>query len=150
MANLTRTFRWERFTPDIGDNLELSEGQRLELEVASGLTGAQLAAHSAALTAAFEGAREAPETLPGRLAEAFAPYVRVVGTHTVDGQPVASLADYLTVVAGLSGVFNLSELAAAVRRYNSVEGTAELFSARRSGGSRTTRGQSAAAPAGVH
>lgn len=43
MPNLTRTYRWERFEPHLGDNLELPPERRFYLEVASGLTKEQLA-----------------------------------------------------------------------------------------------------------
>lgn len=44
MPNLTRTYRWERFEPHLGDNLELPPERRFYLEVASGLTKEQLEA----------------------------------------------------------------------------------------------------------
>ena len=146
MANLTRAYRWERFAPDIGDNLSLPEGQRLELEVASGLTGEQLRAHRDAITGAFESARETPEKLPELLAAALSPVVRLVGSHTVDGKPVTTLAEYLGVVFSLSGVYNLREVTQTVLDFNSIEGTSRLFFARHSGGSPTTSARSAAAP----
>lgn len=146
MANLTRTYRWERFAPDIGDNLELPEGERLELEVASGLTGEQLAAHLDALRTSTADVE--PAALPEAFSKVLSPYVRLVGSHTIDGRPVTTLQEYLGVVMSMAGIYNVRELASVVSQFNSVEGTSELFSKRRSGGSRTTRAPSAATPAG--
>jgi len=148
MADLKRTYRWERYTPDLGDNREQPEGQRLELDVASALTGEQLAQYDAAVRDAFEAAKQTPVELPALLAAAFAPYVRLVGSHTVEGKPVTNLGEYLGVVTSLSGVYNLRELAQVVRDFNSVGGTGELFSQRHSGGLRTTRAGSAAPQTG--
>jgi hypothetical protein len=150
MADLKRTHRWERYAPDIGDNREQPDGQRLELEVASSLTHEQFAGFESALRACLDEAKADTGSLTERLAAVFAPYVRLVGVHTIDGKPVTNLAEYVAVVSTLCGVYNLKELTQAVRDFNSSEGTSELFSVRHSGGLRTTRGQSVAPATGVH
>lgn len=140
MANLTRAWRWERFAPDLGDNLSLPEGDRLYLEVASGLTAARLAEFHAALR---DVKSDAADTLDPSWLACFEPVVRLVGEHTIDGKPVKTLAEYLQLVVSTTGVYNLSELVAVVNEYNSVSGTSALFSRRHSGGLLSTRAQSA-------
>ena len=57
MADLKRTHRWERYAPDIGDNREQPDGQRLELEVASSLTHEQFAEWESALRVCLDEAK---------------------------------------------------------------------------------------------
>ena len=139
MANLSRSFRWEKYTPDIGDNLEQPDGARLELEVASGLSAERVAEYRAAM----QGVASGPGFVESLLA-ALTPYVRLVGTHTIEGKPVTNLAEFVAVVGGMSGVYNVRELVNLVGDYNSAEGTSELFSKRHSGGLRITSAMSAA------
>ena len=87
----------------------------------------------------------------GKLAElapAFEPYVRVQAGHSIDGRPLASVADYFAAVCDVSSggaAAIYAELTRQVVRLNSVEGELELFSQRRSGGSASTVAPSAAA-----
>jgi hypothetical protein len=168
MATLARRFTWKKWAPDIGENRELEGGPVLFLELASGLTGEQLAAIGEALATMRSSIKYAPPvpaddaTPEERLAaskaamadylaairavyvEAFAPYVRVHGgPHTVDGQPLANLNDYLRIIeeAADLGVNARGDLEAALARFNSIEGPDELFSLRSSGGARSTGAQ---------
>ena len=59
---------------------------------------------------------------------------RLVGKHTLSGAPVATLAEYVAAISALSDGYNVLELVAAVKEANSVGGSTELFSGRRSGG----------------
>jgi len=165
MATLARRFTWKKWAPDIGENRELEGGPVLFLELAAGLTGEQLAEVGEKL-ATMRGSLKyvAPEVPEGatpeeRVAaskaamaaylagiravyvEAFGPYVRVHGgPHTVDGQPLANLNDYLRLVeeAADLGVNARSDLEAALAKFNSIEGPDELFLPRSSGGGRST------------
>lgn len=146
MANLTRTWRWERFDPDLGENRSLPEAQRFSLEVASGLTAAQLQDVFKAIASVSEAAEG---DVPAVYSQALETVVRVKAPppgqlHTIAGKPIATLKDYIDVILGMAGVYNVRELALAVREFNSISGTERLFWARQSGGSPTTPDQSAA------
>lgn len=168
MGTLTRRHTWKKWAPDIGENRELPE-PALYLEIATGLTQAQLDAVGAKLRSARdvdfvaptldsipEGERgKAMETalseyiakLRGIVLEALGQYVRVHGgPHLVDGLPLATLEDYLRLAeeAADKGVRARLELEAALWSFNSVEGPDELFSLRRSGGAASTPRRSAA------
>lgn len=174
MANLTRRFTWKKWAPDIGENRELPEPV-LYLELATGLTGEQMEAIKTGLRSARgvklvlpveptkeeleAGAAPVPAeayTAAGKAwlaavravyVETFAPFVRVHGgPHTVDGQALATLDDYLRLTEECAdlGVAARRELEAAVSRFNSVSGPDELFSLRSSGGARSTDAQSTA------
>jgi len=168
MANLTRRFTWKKWAPDLGENRELPEPV-LFLEIATGLTRAQLDVIGETLRTARSVALEAPDLsalpeeerqaaaekaladfiskLRGVVVSALGPFVRVHGgPHTVDGQALATLDDYLklTEEAADMGVRARAELEAAVLRFNSVEGPDMLFSLRRSGGGASTPRPSAA------
>ncbi len=169
MANLTRRYSFKKWAPDIGENRELPGGPVLFLEIATGLSQAQMEAIAEQLKAARsvelakpdlaalpEGERNAAaraalqgyiEALCGVMVDALSPYVRVHGgPHTVDGQPLATLADFLRLTAQSAdmGVNARAELEAAVATFNSMEGPDELFSLRRSGGTASTPPPSAA------
>lgn len=168
MANLTRRFTWKKWAPDLGENRELPEPV-LYLEIATGLTKAQLDAIGETLRTARDVTFEQPDfaalpegergaaaekalaayiaKLRGVVVAALSPFVRVHGgPHTVDGLPLATLDDYLrlTEEAADMGVRARAELEAAVLRFNSVEGPDTLFSLRRSGGGASTPPRSAA------
>lgn len=168
MANLTRRYSFKKWAPDIGENRELPE-PALYLEIATGLSQAQIDAIDEQLKAARsvelakpdlaalpEAERNAAamaalkgyiEKLCDVMADALGPYVRVHGgPHTVDGQPLATLADFLRLTAQSAdmGVNARAELEAAVASFNSMEGPDELFSLRRSGGLASTPTRSAA------
>lgn len=150
MAELKRRTRWKRWAPDLGENRELEDGPVLFLELATDLTPAQLTELAAVLaergepTTSREGLVEA---LKARYVAALGSYVRVHdGPHTVDGAPLATFDDYLSLVtasAGL-GIQQLADLQLALVRFNSIEGPDELFLPRLSGGARTTGAQRAA------
>lgn len=144
MANLKSRIRWKKWAPDVGENRSLDGGPVLFLELATDLTAAQLEAVAEQLVAAGEKVETMDElraAMVARFRAALEPYVRVHGgPHTVDGQPLATLADYLALVtqgAGL-GADHLRELHAALLSFNSVTGPDELFSLRSSGGARST------------
>lgn len=85
-----------------------------------------------------------------RIAAGLASYVRVgPGRHTVDGKAL-TLESYLRATFEQPGFFNLSELTRELTRLNSVKGSAELFSAQRSGGSASTGAASSATKPAVH
>ena len=167
MANLTRKFSWKKWAPDIGENRELEGGPVLFLDIATGLTPKQLAEVSERIAAtrgvkyataivtesmgtdemaaAFEGARLAYLSEVRAIREAaLSPYVRVAdGPHTVDGETLATLGDYLGLVQQRAdmGLEATADLMAALSSFNSISGPDELFSRRSSGGARSTDAQ---------
>lgn len=166
MANLTRKWTWKKWAPDLGENRE-GETPLLFLELATGLTPAQMQEIATGLqrarelrpvtpdlvgmepAAAIEAIRASTKAFLADLrkvmVDALGPYVRVHGgPHTVDGKPLATLADYLELVedSGDLGVNARAELESALSRFNSIEGPDELFSLRRSGGARSTDARS--------
>lgn len=151
MAELKRRTRWKRWAPDVGENRELEGGPVLFLELAVDLTPAQLSeAIERIRNWDSEGVASIDEVharVGAAYVEALTPYVRVHGgPHTVDGQPLATLADYVALVqqSASRGVDQLRELTAALTSFNSMAGPDELFSLRRSGGARSTDAQSTA------
>lgn len=148
MATLKSRIRWKKWAPDLGENRTLPEGPALYLELATDLTAQQLDEVGERLTAKGEPVRTREELVAGmraRFGEALGPYVRVHGgPHTVDGQPLATLDDYLALVTQSAGcgASQLRELHAALVAFNSVTGPDELFSLPRSGGVRTTGARS--------
>jgi hypothetical protein len=151
MANLTRTWRWEQFHPDLGENLDLPPKDRLTLRIASALPTARISDlrrdFYAAIVAAVKDERptaEATAAAAEAFAVVFAGIVEVVGDNTIAGKPVATLAQYLAAILDCSGIYSLTELLEAVIGFNSLEGTQRLFSERHSGGLLSTRAQSAA------
>lgn len=142
MTTLTRAWRWERFAPDIGENLSLPEADRLHLLVASGLSAARLQQHRDAYDDAASDSSSSAALVAG-FSRVFDGLVRVDGTHTIDGKKVETLEQYLEVVVESSGVYNLSELGRVVVEFNSVQGTQQLFWRRHAGGLLSTRAQNA-------
>jgi len=141
MPTLTRTYRWERFEPHLGDNLELPAGRRFYLELASGLSKAQLEAFGMAHR---EAMKETPEASVAPTAKALESYVRLGAEPlVVDGQPVDTLEKYVGLCFSTPGLFNLVELTNTLAEFNSLGGTFSHFSAWRSGGVSGTRAQSA-------
>lgn len=166
MANLTRSYAFRRWVPDIGDNREQEPKNQLALELAVHLTTTQMEEIEAALLrvpevdfsdleAAFAAA-ETPEAKQAidkqstaRMLEvlcsvrtkAFEPYVRIVGgPHTINGQPLTTVHDYIAFAQSCrdGGTLMVGELLAALRAFNSLTGHNEVFSQRRSGGSAGT------------
>jgi len=150
MAILSRTYRWEKFAPDLGENLSLPPEARLHLEIASGISAKQLDDVMHGLKAAWEAgraegdAKEKEQLVLNSFSAALEPVVRVVGTNSVAGADVRTLREYVGVVASMRGRYNLDELTRALMAFNSLEGTEKLFSERHSGGLLTTRALSAA------
>lgn len=157
MANLSRRTRWKKWAPDIGDNRELIEAWNaadeegpcpgLFLELAVDLTPAQLSEAADRLRSSVDvhTMDEFRAEMRKSYNEALGPHVRVHGgPHTVDGQPLATLDDYLALVtaSASAGAEQLRELMAAVVSFNSLRGPDELFSLPRSGGVRTTGARS--------
>lgn len=134
---LKRTYRWERFEPNIGENLELPKEQRFFLLLASGLS-------RTALETLLEQANRpqaeevTEESLLDGMHSILEPYARVGEPSTIDGVTVNSLRDYLKVVFEMTGDYNWLELGRALAHFNSVKGTRELFYARHSGGFSST------------
>jgi len=143
MATLTRRTRWEPYAPNLGDNLELPEAERLTLEVATGLTKQQLIDLGAATRELKWGDGDA---LLANFTALLGPYVRVVGEHTIEGKPVTTLAELLALVveSPSAASYFLLEVTGQLMEANSVSGGLRLFSSRRSGGGATTAGRSAA------
>ena len=156
MANLTRRTRYKRWAPDVGENRELEGGPVLFLELAVDLTPAQLSEMRAIIaTIHGDSMDEFRESAKAAYLAALGPYVRIHGgPHTVDGLPLATLEDYLSLVtlSASGGLDQLRELMAAFTSFNSATGPDELFSLRRSGGVRSTDARSnekAANPTGA-
>ncbi len=80
-----------------------------------------------------------------KLAAAWAEFVRIgPGDHSINGEPLTCLGDYLRFVCGQAGQFNFIELQAEVARANSVKETRALFSPAPSGGRSSTPPQNGA------
>lgn len=149
MAELKRRTRWKKWAPDLGENRDLPDGPALYLELAVDLTAEQLSEAAERIRQwDAEGAatvREVYERIGVAYTAALTPYVRVHGgPHTVDGETLATLADYVRLVqrAASGGSDQLKELMAALSSFNSIKGPDELFSLPRSGGVRTTDARS--------
>ena len=164
MSNLSRRWTWKRWAPDIGENRELEGGPVLFLELATGLTSKQMVDLGAELVKVREVKYSAPEIPEGASVEvltelyegakakylgdlraafgaALKPYVRVCGgPHTVDGEQLATLDDYLRIIesAGDLGTAARLDLEAALGSFNGLSGADELFLPRSSGGARST------------
>lgn len=167
MGTLKRRHSFKRWAPDIGENRDLKNERTgepepaLYLELAVGLTAEQLRETREALAADLPVLPDLDETLTGealeaalkqriehlktslraRFTTALAPYVRVhAGPHTVDGQPLETLGDYVSITQGAAdfGAWALKDLSTAFFTFNSFTGPDELFSLRRSGSSAST------------
>lgn len=166
MASLARRFTWKKWAPDVGENRELEGGPVLFLELATGLSAKQLHDIGDALGATREVKYASPnfENVPtdemqpliegarkdffakikALVVEAMGAYVRVFdGPHTVDGEPLATLDDYIAIMQQRAdhGGPAIADLMAALTSFNSVTGPDELFSRRSSGGARSTDAQ---------
>lgn len=128
MAELTRTWKWVRMVPNLGNNKELPNP--FWLKVKSGLTLEERQAFFDRL----EAMRAA-----GRFKDEFAAFVGEyveMGDEplVVKGKPIETMAEYLALLDTIASVENVSELIHAVRWANSVEGTKALFFEQLSGG----------------
>jgi len=171
MANFDRLHHWTRFEPQLANNLELPLRDRLALEIATGLSVAEVEAFTKAQSTAAAAAKGELPRRPGPeataeenaayieaakaemermrtaqaqyLAPLWAPFVRLVpGNHTINGKPVATLADYLGLVLTQHGLFNYFEIPRQVLAHNSISGNESLFSLRPFGGSASTDDES--------
>lgn len=171
MANFDRLHHWERFVPHLANNRELPAREQLALEIATGLSVLELEAFGKAQAAALEASRGEMTPDPGpeatdaarlawvtarraerervrsaqaaHLGQAWAPFIRLApGSHTINGKPLTSLADYLAAIASQQGAYNFLELRRQVMTLNSIDGAEALFSGRASGGSDGTQSQS--------
>lgn len=132
MASFDSLARWEKYVPTLGNNHELS--QPFYLRVAAGLTIEELRGLRERVDALTAGATAA------QTSAVFAGVVQMGGEPlVVDGAPVDTLEKYLELVAHQRGGDLLGELLSTLFHLNSTAGAQELFSARLSGGSRTTR-----------
>lgn len=146
MATLSRN-RWERYVPDLGENRSLAEADRLELELASGLTAEELSSLREQMAEAVEvgAAGGGRAKVAAAFATALEGRVRLRGgPHVLDGREVKTLAEYLDVVATIADGYSLYEVGTALIEANVFGGRDELFSQRRSGGWVSTRSQLAA------
>lgn len=146
MADITRTYRWEKFAPDLGNNLELEEAKRFYLEIASGLPPARLVQFEEDIGKAAKAENVAESA--ALYTAAMNGLVRVVGENTIAGTPVNTIKDYVALLIGTPetsvDLFNLIEVTVALREFNSLTGQARLFWRRHSGGLLSTPGQSVA------
>ena len=158
--NLSR-YKWVRYVPDIGNNRELETP--LLLEVRTGLSRDELRAWSEAVAKAqqpvidlFDSEPNAPEekflatkaATDAEMARVISENVRLVGTHTVDGEPLETMAQYLAIVDRLATSAHAKELIRLVPHLNTLREEDALFSERLSGGLATTPRRSAAKSAG--
>lgn len=147
MAELKSRTRWKRWAPDLGENRTMAGGPQLFLELQVDLTPAQLSEMQEKLQA-MQGAQtmaQFREAARKAYAGAIGPHVRVFdGPHTVDGQKLATVDDYLELItqSASGGYGQLKELMGALISFNSISGPDELFSLPRSGGVRSTGAQS--------
>jgi hypothetical protein len=145
--NLTRTFRWERFEPNLGENLELPEEKRFFLLISSGLSKvamAELSGRFEDLQKRLASEEMTEESLIDALEAVYNGTIKVGEPSTIDGKKVDTFRDYLAVVVGVTGLYSWLELFTALRDFNSYSGTRALFYARRSGGISSIPAQSAA------
>lgn len=145
MAELKRTFRWQEYKPDIGENRELEKP--FALEVAVGLTKEkldELLALGKRITEKLYAQGSLDEQLDD-LTKMLEPFVRLGPEPLiVNGARVEDLRGYLKLCASMPDLVNMLEVPMAVRMVNSLGGPQELFFERLSGGFSTTRSRSAA------
>lgn len=148
-------FRWQEYVPALGNNRELETP--LKLEVRTGLTRKELndwrrrlGENGSETIKALEAAKAVEEVeaiaraSTARMAAIVGENIRVVGKHTIDGQPLETVAHYIEVAASLAQGRMVEELTAVVVRCNEFSEDDALFSERLSGGVGTTPRQSAA------
>lgn len=129
MAAFETLARWEKYVPALGNNATLE--RPFYLRLAAGLTLEE-----------FRGLNERLQHMPptpAGMAEALKGCVELGAEPLVVGQKtIATVEEYLTLIANQRGGELAMELVGTLTRLNSTEGARELFSARLSGGSRTT------------
>lgn len=130
--------RWERYAPDIGNNRELPDGERLELEVRTRLSRDELVDWSRRVQGVVGGGDNAATV------KVLEECVRLVGTHRIDDKPVTTLLEYYEIITSLLDVSHFKELLAVVTKLNTFSGDDAVFSERLSGGMASTLRRSAA------
>lgn len=145
MAELKRTFRWQPYVPEIGENRDLEKP--FFLEVAVGLTREKVD-ELARLGSELMGKKYEPDSLDQQLddlTKMFEPFVRLGAEPLlVNGEAVKDLRGYLALCAKMPDLVNILELPMAVRMANTLGGTQELFFERLSGGFSIIRNRTAA------
>lgn len=138
MAELSSK-KWVRYEPSIPGNAELPEAQRFHLEVQAGLSVLEYSEASRAFFDVWStGKRDDPE-LGAKLAAPLLPFVRLGKEPlTLNGAPVAGLAEYLHAFAQQVGAPLVVELIGCFGWHNSYEGQRVVFSVRSFGGSTGT------------
>jgi len=136
MPSLTSVLKTKHY-PSIPGNAELPEADRFSLVLSSGVP---LLRMRQLLDDARGGAFDSPEGA----AAALAGLVELGPVPlTLDGEQVPSLEAYIRAIQGQAGQPLLDELLNRVREVNSLEGARVVFSKLQSGGSDSTRGQTA-------
>ncbi len=138
MANLTRTYRWLRYIPDLGDNRELPKPFYLELT--SGLTKLALAGFYERLRVWSEEKHEGAEAFVEATTALLSPHVRMGAEPlSLEGRPITTLREYIAMGLDVLGESPVLELVRMVREYNELgEGPKLVFFERPSGGTSTT------------
>jgi|GEM_PF-7118872 len=137
MPDLSRLHRWEKYVPNLGENRSLENP--FYLEIASSLSKQEYTDFMDRWGRVKEKLSESEED-PAKAAEAF---VWIVGDTvrlgseplSIQGKPITDLKSYFEAVLGLAGTYNIHEMLGVIARFNSVEGTRELFYEQASGGS---------------
>jgi hypothetical protein len=128
MPELKRTWRWETYLPDLGENRECD--RPFFVKVKTGLTKEELrewAEKWAALDPETATVDAVHDILAGAVEMGEEPLA-------IQGKPIAGLREYCHAVAEVAGLAHLHELAEAVQWCNSVHGARALFYGRLSGG----------------
>jgi len=147
MANLSSAVRWERWVPNVGNNRKLKPYEQLSFLIAVGLSTNETLhlLSDVDLTPSKPPDEETSEEKKARidarnakvfdqLAVSIGRYVKLQGTHTIDGKTVTTYREYLDAVP-----FEVSfDVVRVLRYWNTMQGADELFFARSSGESPTT------------
>lgn len=129
MASFDTLARWERYVPTLGDNA--TRERPFYLRLAAGLTLEEFRALNERLQSMQHTPEGMAEALKGCVEMGAEPLM--VGKKTI-----ATVEEYLALIAPQRNGELAMELVGTLTRLNSTEGARELFSARLSGGSRTT------------
>lgn len=136
MASLTSILKTKHY-PSIPGNEDLPEAERFSLVISSGVPLLRM-------RQLLDDARGGAFDTPDGAAAALAGLVELGPVPlTLDGEPVPTLEAYIRAIQGQAGQPLLDELLNRVREVNSLEGARVVFSKRQSGGSDSTRDQTA-------
>lgn len=143
MANLNGVTRWQKYVPNIGENLSLE--RPFYVEVLVGITKAQLRQVEEAqksMPPPPEGATEEQllEADLSHLDKVLSPFVRMGAESLhVGDRHIRTLHELLKLYSEMAdGQHAMLELSAAVAWFNSAGGRTQDFYARLSGGSAST------------